>query len=70
MTRIAKVLQSANLGNVCLENEDVRLVGGSSEREGRVEVCISHQWGSICDQQWSNHDAQVVCRQLSFPSNG
>ena len=49
---------------------EIRLVSSSSAREGRVEVCVSGRWGTVCDDHWSSTDSQVVCRQLGFSSSG
>ena len=46
--------------------EVVRLVGGNSDSEGRVEMCYNGVWGSICNDGWSYTDAAVVCRLLGL----
>ena len=61
------IYTATNIG--CTEGE-VRLVGGTSNAEGRVEICLRNEWGTVCDQMWDVTDASVICRQLGLASTG
>lgn len=45
-------------------DEELRLAGGPSPNEGKVELCYKGLWGTVCDRSWSDSHALLVCRQL------
>ena len=48
----------------------VRLVGrGDSPREGRLQVEIDGQWGTVCDFGWTLESAALACQQMGFVLN-
>ena len=58
----------------CAETDgglSVRLIGGRSGREGRVEVFFGGVWGPVCGgTQWGAREAEIVCRELGLYDNG
>ncbi len=47
----------------------VRLVGGKSVLEGRLQVRIDGQWGSVCNFGWTIESAAIACQQMGWVLN-
>ena len=43
-----------------------KLVNGSTSHEGRVEVIRNNVTGTVCDDQWGNEEASVLCLSLGY----
>lgn len=47
----------------------VRLVGGRTPNEGRVEVCINNAWGTV-NYFHRGYEARTICNQLGYLRTG
>ncbi|PNH02143.1 Neurotrypsin, partial [Tetrabaena socialis] len=45
---------------------DLRLVGGHTEFEGRIEVFYEGSFGAVCDDRFTDAAARVACAQLGM----
>ena len=52
--------------DVMCNETDIQLVDGVTDDDGRVQICFSGLWASVCDDFWDVRDATVVCRQLGY----
>uniref|UniRef100_A0A3B5ANM0 Soluble scavenger receptor cysteine-rich domain-containing protein SSC5D n=1 Tax=Stegastes partitus TaxID=144197 RepID=A0A3B5ANM0_9TELE len=43
----------------------VRLLNGTDSCSGRVEVHHDGHWGKVCNNNWGNKEATVVCKELN-----
>ena len=44
----------------------MRLIGGSDNTLGRVEVSQNSRWGSVCNNGWGINESHVVCKELGY----
>ena len=55
----------------CVDAECVdgatRLVGGASDSDGRLEICLRGVWGTVCLAGFDGHAAAVACRSTGLP---
>ncbi|XP_055845974.1 uncharacterized protein LOC129911960 [Episyrphus balteatus] len=51
---------------VCNSTVEFRLKGGNVKQEGRLEVLYRGVWGTICDDDFGQTEAQVACNSLGY----
>ncbi|XP_066252034.1 uncharacterized protein [Euwallacea similis] len=57
---------SDEAGHHCNAPIALRLVNGSNAREGRLEIRHFGIWGSICDDDFNEDAAKIVCSSLGY----
>uniref|UniRef100_A0A3B3CPZ4 SRCR domain-containing protein n=2 Tax=Oryzias melastigma TaxID=30732 RepID=A0A3B3CPZ4_ORYME len=45
-------------------SESIRLVNGDNQCSGRLEVKSNNSWSIVCEDDFDQQDAEVVCREL------
>ena len=74
LCRLAGVLLAAGLAVLCTApahaadpaDGDLRLRGGPSHNEGRLEIFHDNEWGTVCDDFFGRRDAKVACKQMDY----
>ncbi|KAK6621229.1 hypothetical protein RUM43_011535 [Polyplax serrata] len=51
------------------DDMNVRLLGGRSSMEGRLQVKVDGRWGTVCNYGWNVINAALVCHQLGLVLN-
>lgn len=64
------MLKNISLHFTVNKSSNIRLVDGSDETEGRLEVKLNGRgsWGTVCDDGFDESDAKVACKELGLPT--
>lgn len=55
---------------LCLPNSAApryRIINGTNNHNGRVEVNLAGKWGTVCDDKFDAKAAKVICKSLHLP---
>ena len=69
LTHIRKLLFTILYLTGC-SHGSIRLRDSTGSMNGRVEVCLNGDWGTVCHDRWSTVDSNIACRQLGFSNSG
>ena len=59
-----------NISTVSCNDGEVRLDGGVTKWEGRVEVCFNQRWNIVGGEEWSETNSHVMCNVLGYDIPG
>ena len=45
----------------------VRLAGGSTPYEGRLEIFHDGRWGTVCNNAFDTSAAKIICNSIGYP---
>ena len=48
----------------------VRLFGTEHANYGELQILVDGRWGTVCDDNWTNVNTDVVCLQLGYNDGG
>ncbi|CAH8575286.1 unnamed protein product [Dicrocoelium dendriticum] len=48
-------------------SSNLMLIDGAAKNEGTVLINRDGRWGTVCDDNWTLKEANVVCKMLGFP---
>ena len=55
--------------NITYDNYLARITGEDFSVSGRVGVCQDEVYGSVCDANWEQEDADVICNNIGLGEN-
>ena len=67
---VSLIIVNVHFTITACEEGTTRLVGGTEDTEGTVEICYFNLWGLVSVIGWNDTDASVVCYELGYSRDG